>query len=693
MIGGIIYSLFKINLSRQNLFKEVDEFKIKDYIVLISLFGLIGIICSYPSFITEYVIIGLRDIGILLSGIFGGVLIGFIVGGFIGIYNMLICNYQIIPIVIVNSLILGTFAGFFRVKFLLDRKLNYKNVIFKKLLPVGILYLSLVLNGIYQFNVNEISVVIATLILNLASVFAIIFATDKLCQFKVVREIKNKNIKNLNKSLQRLDSFSQLTQEVVDSSTNLYQILDSIVDMTCEILEVDAGGIIILENDKEQISYKTANNIDQDLIPAKINATISETIIEDQEPIINNNLELNQEFGFIKEAGYDTLLAVPLIECDDKIGEIYGILFVANRIEFYQQELQVMDTLATQAVYLIKGDKLFERMQRNVAELSTLQMISTTINSTLDLDQVLELAIDVIVGTMGVSSCAVLLFDESTEELSLEASRNWPDKLDKKEIFNMKGSIFDEIIEAQKTIVFNEVPDSVKDKLNFSEMESVIAVPLKLREEVIGIITAINTVISHNFNNDDERFLTTLANQVAVAIENARIYNQMEERAIKDGLTQLYNHSYFQRTLSEEIARAERFQNVLSVLLLDIDDFKDVNDAYGHPVGDRVLKKLSNVLKEITREIDIVARYGGEEFAIILPETGLKGAKLLGNRLNEKVREMVIKEDGLEIKITVSIGAAAYSEGLAQEDLINNADRALYRAKAKGKDKTCIFKH
>ncbi|WP_041667317.1 sensor domain-containing diguanylate cyclase [Acetohalobium arabaticum] len=517
-----------------------------------------------------------------------------------------------------------------------------------------------------------------------------ILIIDKLYQVKAVEEVKDEKTDKLNKSLKNLNFISKLTQEVVNPSIDLYQTLELIVDMTCEILEVEAGGIMILDDDKEYISYKAVNNIEPGFIPEKISEDVLELISDEQELIVNNGLRLDKKFGFIKESGYDDLLAVPLIENNEEQDEIYGILFTASKNEFQQQELKMMNTLATQVVCLIKGNKLFERMQRNVAELSTLQMISTTINSTLDLDQVLELAIDVIVGTMGVSSCATLLFDEDREELSLEASRGWPDKSDKKEVFNMESNFFGRIIESQEIVVFNEVPDKVKEELNFLEMKSAIAVPLRLRDDVIGIITAVNTMISHSFNGDDERFLNTLANQIAIAIENARMYNQMEEQAIKDGLTQLYNYSYFQHALSEEIDRAKRYQQDLSLLLLDIDDFKEINDTYGHLVGDKVLEELSTILKKTTRKIDIVARYGGEEFAIILPETDIEGARLLGSRINDQVRDMVVEEKGLELKITVSIGAAAYNQGITQKDLINNADRSLYRAKTEGKDKVCI---
>jgi diguanylate cyclase (GGDEF)-like protein len=303
----------------------------------------------------------------------------------------------------------------------------------------------------------------------------------------------------------------------------------------------------------------------------------------------------------------------------------------------------------------------------------------------------MDLAIDVIVGTMGVSSCAIMLVEEDNNNLNLEASRGLLEQCETKDNLNISKCKFAaEALKSKRPVIYNEVPEEIKKNMGIPELKSGIAVPLKLREDVIGIIVAVNTLMIHSFTKDDERFLTTLANQVAIALENARIYNRMEEMAIKDGLTQLYNHSHFQETLFEEINRATRYDQALSLLMLDIDNFKDFNDTYGHPVGDEVLKSLAKTLQDITRDIDTVARYGGEEFTIILPETTIGGAKEVACRINQAVRDMIIEENDLKLSVTVSIGAATYNSDLSQKELINNADKALYRAKESGKDKTCV---
>ncbi|MBM7555502.1 GGDEF domain-containing protein [Halanaerobacter jeridensis] len=164
---------------------------------------------------------------------------------------------------------------------------------------------------------------------------------------------------------------------------------------------------------------------------------------------------------------------------------------------------------------------------------------------------------------------------------------------------------------------------------------------------------------------------------------------KIEKRALRDGLTELYNHSYFQKRLSREIDKMKEYdyRHYLSLLMLDIDDFKQFNDTYGHQAGDEVLRSVARVLKqEFVDESEIVARYGGEEFAIILPEVTKVGLKIKGKEVNELIRSLAVNYNDLELQITVSIGGATYKNSESKEEFIKRADDALYQAKAEGKD-------
>jgi diguanylate cyclase (GGDEF)-like protein len=164
---------------------------------------------------------------------------------------------------------------------------------------------------------------------------------------------------------------------------------------------------------------------------------------------------------------------------------------------------------------------------------------------------------------------------------------------------------------------------------------------------------------------------------------------KLRAMAFRDGLTGLYNHRYFQELMAREMSRAVRYGNVLSLIMFDIDHFKQVNDSYGHPGGDVILRKLATLVQGSMRGSDLVARYGGEEFAVILPMTDAGGGRVFAERLRRRVEQMETSINGHPVKITISLGLATYQPGMAATDksqLIDAADRALYQSKKNGRN-------
>ena len=178
------------------------------------------------------------------------------------------------------------------------------------------------------------------------------------------------------------------------------------------------------------------------------------------------------------------------------------------------------------------------------------------------------------------------------------------------------------------------------------------------------------------------------AEELARRLQEAN--RKLRELSIRDGLTGLYNHRYFQERLRQEWERAKRYRRPLSLILMDIDHFKRINDTYGHPVGDQILKALSRLIRENIRASDIPARYGGEEFAVILPEADLQGAAGVGERLRAQVAEAPFKVNGREIPVTISLGVASSLPGsgpFSPQKLIEAADKALYYSKTHGRNR------
>jgi diguanylate cyclase (GGDEF)-like protein len=191
------------------------------------------------------------------------------------------------------------------------------------------------------------------------------------------------------------------------------------------------------------------------------------------------------------------------------------------------------------------------------------------------------------------------------------------------------------------------------------------------------------------FNDDDRDVLRSLAAQTTLALENVLLHHQVQRQAVTDELTGLVNHRRFQELLSAEIEQVRRYHHQVGLIMLDVDNFKSVNDTYGHPQGDVVLRQVAHVVRESSRDADTPARYGGEEMALILPHTGLDGAQAIAERVRTAIEELRIPRLDRQgvLRVTASFGVAATSTG-SKDQLIADADAALYGAKREGKNRT-----
>jgi diguanylate cyclase (GGDEF)-like protein len=232
-----------------------------------------------------------------------------------------------------------------------------------------------------------------------------------------------------------------------------------------------------------------------------------------------------------------------------------------------------------------------------------------------------------------------------------------------------------------------------QDYLPLSEKaRSIMLVPMTSHGQSIGVLVA-ESDNADEFTERDVQMLSVVARSAALALENAELHKKTEELTIIDELTETYNYRYFLQKLQEEKRRALRYNLPLSLIMVDIDWFKKLNDTYGHEAGNKVLKQLSRIIKSCIRDVDIFARYGGEEFVIILPQTPQREAMTIGERIREKVENSVIDAGKAgKLTITVSVGVSSFPEnGKSHEELVSVADQALYRAKGEGRNLVCVI--
>lgn len=275
--------------------------------------------------------------------------------------------------------------------------------------------------------------------------------------------------------------------------------------------------------------------------------------------------------------------------------------------------------------------------------------------------------------------------------------------LDRMEVVAFDGTVLYGIWDASSgQISIEEVSNQDENKLpswaqkrthrSISQTFDGLLVPVATDESVIALIRLVRSR-EKPFSADELRFLEAVANQTALALERAKLIAFLENLSITDALTGIANRRHFEWRLSEEIERARRYKYPLSTLMLDLDHFKQVNDNYGHQIGDIVLQQVAQRLRRILRRTDFLARYGGEEFIVLAPQTPADRALILAERLRQVIAESPFPiADNLQIHITISIGVAVFPDHAQNEnELVRAADAALYKAKQTGRNRVCLF--
>ena len=264
-------------------------------------------------------------------------------------------------------------------------------------------------------------------------------------------------------------------------------------------------------------------------------------------------------------------------------------------------------------------------------------------------------------------------------------------------IKSKKGDLFDQsVARTMQPLLIEDTKNDYRfdgEKMAGEETRSIrslMSVPLMAGKKALGILR-IDSPHQKNFTTEDLRFLTTIADVGAVAIENAQLYERLEQLAIKDSLTGLYLRRYLLERLTVEVSRQMRRKGELSFLMFDLDKFKQYNDKFGHMAGDIVLRSVAMILTDLFRQPgDLVCRYGGEEFCVLMPDCPKTKAAELAEALRKRIAEQTVVLRREKTRITVSIGAASFPQDATNPgELIHKADLALYQAKEKGRNQVC----
>jgi diguanylate cyclase (GGDEF)-like protein len=332
-------------------------------------------------------------------------------------------------------------------------------------------------------------------------------------------------------------------------------------------------------------------------------------------------------------------------------------------------------------------------LERCNEELQALVGIGKALTSCLDLQEILNLIMATVSSLLKPGAWSLLMIDEDTEELVFEiAVSPAAEQLKKLRLKKGQGIAGWVALHGQPLLIPNVSEDArfapQIDQVTAFTTHSIVCVPVQSKSRILGVIQIINSLEEGTFVENDMNILSTIADYAAIAIDNARYFRRIHELVITDDLTGLFNSRYFHELLDQEVERAQRFHSELSLVFIDLDYFKTVNDTHGHLVGSALLTEVGHLIAKNIRKVDSAARYGGDEFVIILPSTSKSGAIIMVSNLRQALRShCFITGDGHKIRITASYGIATFPDDAdSKNELVRMADKAMYEVKETTRD-------
>lgn len=478
---------------------------------------------------------------------------------------------------------------------------------------------------------------------------------------------------------------------MVSDNLELKSVLESILTQVLHLVsardaqiflydgkKLDFGAAIYMEGiqpdpvfpfDETSIFYQTARRGERILIP-----------------------NLQEEKNLPESWKTGALASLPLIFHHQVIG-IMNVSFIKPG-ELDDGLLQVLDLLSNQAAIAINNARTYEaeKKQRKLAQ--ALQHTGRAIQSSLDIEVVLDQILDQIATAIEYDSANLILIEEGVartvrqhgfEDLASDETNPTINKFD----FS-RFSTFEKMIQSKQPMIIPDVTEN-SDWItteSTKEVMSWIGAPILVGDQVIGFLS-LNKNRKNFYNTEHTELLTAFASQASIALEHARLHKEIQDQAIKDPLTKIYNRRGLERWGQYEIDRAKRFNSSLSAIFFDLDKFKDINDSYGHDAGDEVLRQVVDNCQRVIRRIDIFSRIGGEEFLIILPETPLPIAFHVAERIRKTIASHKFEINSHQLDITISLGVVELNEEMETlADLITAADQYMYRAKQSGRNQT-----
>jgi diguanylate cyclase (GGDEF)-like protein len=481
--------------------------------------------------------------------------------------------------------------------------------------------------------------------------------------------------------MQKISMLYDASQAVL-STFDLDEVLQQVLTIARDYFHLQNVAILLLEKDELYVRCQVGWDDGHDKVRLPLGTGITGAAAQQKRPIYAADVRNDSRY-ILSAKNTRSELAVPLMVRD----HVVGVLDCQsdNLNHFDSETIDLLTLFSTQASMALQNARLYSLERHRASQLEAINVIAQQMTAVLDLKELLSKVCLLIQQEFQVCQVSVLLKNE--EELVLRATHGkLAAPIAEGGRLPAEG-LWQRALDAGKTLIENNVR-AVQEAGSDAETGSRMCIPLVSFGQTLGVLV-LDTARADAFNTNDTQPLESTADICATAIQNAHYVERVKQLAYLDGLTGIFNRRFFELRITEEIERARRFGTGMAVLMIDIDQFKRLNDEFGHLLGDEVLRQVSSIFHQELRKIDVLCRYGGEEFAVLLSQTNAVHALGVAEKLRKTVEAWQFP--GVPRPVTISAGTANYGDhGCTRDELVKAADAGLYAAKQAGRNRVCL---
>jgi diguanylate cyclase (GGDEF)-like protein len=471
--------------------------------------------------------------------------------------------------------------------------------------------------------------------------------------------------------------------QAVLSTFDLDEVLNQILTIIRDYFQLQNGAVLLLDKSREELFVRAQIGRGPEDIGFRIpiGQGLTGAAARLKRPIYAPDVKADPRY-LMKVEKTRSEVAIPLMVRD----EVVGVLdFQSEQIDFFDPgTIDLLTLFSTQASLALENARLYSLERRRAEHLEAINAVARQTTALLDLDELLMVVCRLLLEWFRIDHVAVLIAEGDSLRVRAFEGRLTPSVAMGAQLAPGAG-LAARALASGHSVIENDISKVEGYIAGFVETQSEMCVPLIFFGEKLGVLV-LDSARKNAFDHDDQQPLESVADICAAAMQNASYFERMKQLAYVDGLTGIHNRRFFEMRIVEELERAARFQGRMSVIMVDIDNFKRLNDEFGHLLGDEVLRSVSTLLKQQLRKMDLVCRYGGEEFAIVVPETSGENAMRVAEKLRRQIESHYFP--GVPRPVTISAGVADYpTHGITRDEVVAAADAALYLAKQAGRNK------